>query len=296
MWLDTDVHHATVRDRPESPRPVCRVISCIARAGLGVPPSGPPRRLVPCVTAGVRRAAVRTHQLYWPSRRHSSAVEQLFRKQQVLGSNPSVGSTLPRTNFANSRSSVRIRSPAPPLVPRPNPRCPMRISRPSIATALEALLTERNPPRSRRREDPLTVVDTDACVTASCGCGQVARSDAPTGSVSSLLRDHPRFPQTQWRREACHSSTGFVVSRSRADMPRPTGSLIRSKSHAAKDLGWEWRWASEPAGGFGCRLGRRRFIDRRRGSGRRWRGLDHTLDRAASNAVAAGVTAVQRAT
>ena len=28
-----------------------------------------------------------------PPRRHSSAVEQLFRKQQVLGSNPSVGST-----------------------------------------------------------------------------------------------------------------------------------------------------------------------------------------------------------
>ena len=30
-----------------------------------------------------------------PPRRHSSAVEQLFRKQQVLGSNPSVGSTPP---------------------------------------------------------------------------------------------------------------------------------------------------------------------------------------------------------
>ena len=28
-----------------------------------------------------------------PQSRHSSAVEQLFRKQQVLGSNPSVGST-----------------------------------------------------------------------------------------------------------------------------------------------------------------------------------------------------------
>ena len=33
------------------------------------------------------------HRLYSRSRRHSSAVEQLFRKQQVLGSNPSVGST-----------------------------------------------------------------------------------------------------------------------------------------------------------------------------------------------------------
>jgi hypothetical protein len=30
-----------------------------------------------------------------PPGRHSSAVEQLFRKQQVLGSNPSVGSTSP---------------------------------------------------------------------------------------------------------------------------------------------------------------------------------------------------------
>ena len=33
------------------------------------------------------------HRLYSRSGRHSSAVEQLFRKQQVLGSNPSVGST-----------------------------------------------------------------------------------------------------------------------------------------------------------------------------------------------------------
>ena len=32
-------------------------------------------------------------------RRHSSVVEQLFRKQQVLGSNPSVGSTIPERNF-----------------------------------------------------------------------------------------------------------------------------------------------------------------------------------------------------
>jgi hypothetical protein len=37
-------------------------------------------------------ATLRYHSL--PSR-HSSAVEQLFRKQQVLGSNPSVGSTSP---------------------------------------------------------------------------------------------------------------------------------------------------------------------------------------------------------
>jgi hypothetical protein len=35
--------------------------------------------------------------LYSRYGRHSSAVEQLFRKQQVLGSNPSVGSTNPRT-------------------------------------------------------------------------------------------------------------------------------------------------------------------------------------------------------
>ena len=41
----------------------------------------------------VRTAAVCGHRLYWRSGRHSSAVEQLFRKQQVLGSNPSVGST-----------------------------------------------------------------------------------------------------------------------------------------------------------------------------------------------------------
>jgi hypothetical protein len=37
----------------------------------------------------------RTSLLFCASRRHSSAVEQLFRKQQVLGSNPSVGSTPP---------------------------------------------------------------------------------------------------------------------------------------------------------------------------------------------------------
>ena len=39
------------------------------------------------------RADVFQHQLFLGPRRHSSAVEQLFRKQQVLGSNPSVGST-----------------------------------------------------------------------------------------------------------------------------------------------------------------------------------------------------------
>ena len=42
--------------------------------------------------ASPRTSAVLKQHLYSPSRRHSSAVEQLFRKQQVLGSNPSVGS------------------------------------------------------------------------------------------------------------------------------------------------------------------------------------------------------------
>jgi hypothetical protein len=40
----------------------------------------------------LRRAALWRRHLYSRSGRHSSAVEQLFRKQQVLGSNPSVGS------------------------------------------------------------------------------------------------------------------------------------------------------------------------------------------------------------
>ena len=38
-----------------------------------------------------------SHRLSLALRRHSSAVEQLFRKQQVLGSNPSVGSMNPRS-------------------------------------------------------------------------------------------------------------------------------------------------------------------------------------------------------
>ena len=42
---------------------------------------------------GIRLGAEREGLGTLPSRRHSSAVEQLFRKQQVLGSNPSVGST-----------------------------------------------------------------------------------------------------------------------------------------------------------------------------------------------------------
>ncbi len=40
-----------------------------------------------------------------PARRHSSAVEQLFRKQQVLGSNPSVGSS----ESNRSRPAGRLR-------------------------------------------------------------------------------------------------------------------------------------------------------------------------------------------
>ena len=38
--------------------------------------------------------------------RHSSAVEQLFRKQQVLGSNPSVGSTHLQPVGEHSRSGI----------------------------------------------------------------------------------------------------------------------------------------------------------------------------------------------
>ena len=53
-------------------------------------------------------------------RRHSSAVEQLFRKQQVLGSNPSVGSTLPRVNRADSRiPAPSIADVTPELTPCP---------------------------------------------------------------------------------------------------------------------------------------------------------------------------------
>ena len=47
------------------------------------------------------------HQVCCGPRRHSSAVEQLFRKQQVLGSNPSVGSTPCRVVV---RAGVRARS------------------------------------------------------------------------------------------------------------------------------------------------------------------------------------------
>ena len=40
-----------------------------------------------------------------PPGRHSSAVEQLFRKQQVLGSNPSVGSSPLRVKHAYDGSA-----------------------------------------------------------------------------------------------------------------------------------------------------------------------------------------------
>ena len=45
----------------------------------------------------VNKATAFEHRLFLVTRRHSSVVEQLFRKQQVLGSNPSVGSTSPST-------------------------------------------------------------------------------------------------------------------------------------------------------------------------------------------------------
>src|SRR5664280_338890 len=48
---------------------------------------------IPIDRARERRAAACEHRLFLIRRRHSSAVEQLFRKQQVLGSNPSVGSS-----------------------------------------------------------------------------------------------------------------------------------------------------------------------------------------------------------
>src|SRR5207249_9540949 len=52
----------------------------------------------PITFSQLRTADVFRESAILDRRRHSSAVEQLFRKQQVLGSNPSVGSTLSRTN------------------------------------------------------------------------------------------------------------------------------------------------------------------------------------------------------
>ena len=55
----------------------------------------PESSALPCVLLRVRIADDLEHHLYSLSRRHSSVVEQLFRKQQVLSSNLSVGSTPP---------------------------------------------------------------------------------------------------------------------------------------------------------------------------------------------------------
>ena len=53
--------------------------------------------MTPRMLAGGRTVDVPELRLFSARRRHSSAVEQLFRKQQVLGSNPSVGSSIFRT-------------------------------------------------------------------------------------------------------------------------------------------------------------------------------------------------------
>jgi hypothetical protein len=60
-----------------------------------------------CARDRVQRADVHRQHLYSRSGRHSSAVEQLFRKQQVLGSNPSVGSTPPFRAHEEQLSGVR---------------------------------------------------------------------------------------------------------------------------------------------------------------------------------------------
>src|SRR5207249_11836407 len=52
----------------------------------------------PITFSQLRTANVFRQSAILDRRRHSSAVEQLFRKQQVLGSNPSVGSTISRTS------------------------------------------------------------------------------------------------------------------------------------------------------------------------------------------------------
>jgi hypothetical protein len=55
---------------------------------------GPDSRTTPPATMAAR-ATLGGRLVDWPSRRRSSAVEQLFRKQQAIGSNPIAGSTSP---------------------------------------------------------------------------------------------------------------------------------------------------------------------------------------------------------
>jgi hypothetical protein len=90
-----------------------------ATATLRVSPPGP--------FSGSPRSWAQWRVLSSPPRRRSSAAEQLFRKQQVLGSNPSVGSTALRTN--QPRSAVRHGSPGLLLTPAVTPAVIARYGR-----------------------------------------------------------------------------------------------------------------------------------------------------------------------
>ncbi len=102
-----------------------------------------PTGLVPssCREASSIRAAARRHHLYSLSSRHSSAVEQLFRKQQVLGSNPSVGSSDHESKPAKWPASrvpgavVLRRGPRRDVVARPLFRLPVQAVGGSVASA-----------------------------------------------------------------------------------------------------------------------------------------------------------------
>ena len=103
----------------------CRPIA-VSRSPWAVPPacpstptSAPPEArerlgrsiILPTGASGAAcgvNADAHEHRLSLARRRHSSAVEQLFRKQQVLGSNPSVGSTPPLLSVGRPTVSGRM--------------------------------------------------------------------------------------------------------------------------------------------------------------------------------------------
>ena len=167
--------------------------------------------------SSVRTAADRRHHLYSRSGRHSSAVEQLFRKQQVLGSNPSVGST-PLPSRSGSPASPRRRS--------WEQGC-------GVATTLEALLTRcfaKSPSSSiwvttaRPSCRPALVRIARIC----CGRFQATWPLAGAGSISPR-RSSPRSdPRSDGQRAPCSDHVPTVRAASSQKLPSRT--LLRRRA------------------------------------------------------------------
>ena len=137
-------------------RPRCEMPMRGASATGTLAPATASRAALPSTQLSPRKRAGHLWTMGYHARpgRHSSAVEQLFRKQQVLGSNPSVGSTPPIRarirRIAVAAASEPQRIPAP--FRRPDPSEDLTVFG-SSATSVPRSVTDEW--RLRPKADPV---------------------------------------------------------------------------------------------------------------------------------------------